>query len=508
MKAPSSALHRCMSSLSAIIVFMMTAGAAGLPHPLFAQQAYSQAEAVSHARLPNGAEVFLVENHAVPLVTVCVAFRGGASVQTPETAGLFHLYEHMMFNGNDKYPTKDAFTAGLKRMGTTSWNGATGREYINYYITVPSNRLEEAIDFWAHAVMAPRLDPAVLENEKKVVLNEIRGYHADPAQIAINALESRMFHEYPWRKNIDGPEYNIEKATVAQLAWIRDTWFVPSNMALMVGGDATLSQVLDIAEKAFGSWQGRPVPPIAEPPHSSVPGGIRLVSIEDQYYRGIAQVQFRWRGPDVTRSTFDTYVSDVFLFLLSSPSGPFKSSLMRTVFGLYDPEYIDFSYPTARDGANYIFSTYMLVQKPDQEEPLLKRVEDLRQKLRSEFEKIAADPESYFGAEALEEAKTKLVDQNIYALESAGSFVTSTLTFWWAVAGTDYFFDYETNCRKVSWDDISRLIRTYLVGEKQSAALVRVRTSTFSADPRGEAVRADLGYLKVNSTNAFWWQQQ
>ncbi|MCX8013476.1 MAG: hypothetical protein N3A02_04190, partial [Rectinema sp.] len=186
----------------------------------------------------------------------------------------------------------------------------------------------------------------------------------------------------------------------------------------------------------------------------------------------------------------------------------YKRQLMRTVFGLYDPEYIDFSYPTARDGANYIFSTYMLVQKPAQEDPLLKRVEALRQTLRREFETIAADPASYFGPEALEEAKTKLVDQNVFALESAGPFVTGTLTFWWAVAGTDYFFDYEANCRTVRWEDISRLIRTYLLDEQRAAALVRVRTSTYAADPRGEAVRAELGYIRITPENAFWWQQR
>jgi len=63
-----------------------------------------QLKAVQHAALDNGLEILVMENHAVPLVTVCIAFRGGAMAQTPETAGLFHLYEHMMFNGNDKYP--------------------------------------------------------------------------------------------------------------------------------------------------------------------------------------------------------------------------------------------------------------------------------------------------------------------------------------------------------------------------------------------------------------------
>ena len=492
--------------------------ALALPALVIAQSAAP----VQTATLANGLEVFVVENHAVPLVTVCVAFRGGAMAQSPETAGLFHLYEHMMFNGNDKYPTKDAFTAALNRMGTTSWNGATGREYINYYITVPTDKLADAIDFWAHAVMSPTLNATVLENEKQVVLNEIRGYHSDPSQIASNALESRMFSLYPWRKNIDGPESTIGSATVAQLRDIKKTYYVPSNMALLIGGDTSIEQVRALAKASFGSWAAAPQPVLGEPPQGPLPQGIRRVTSEDQFYRGIAQVQYRWRGPDVTRQTFDTYVSDVLLFLLSSPSGPFKSSIMRKVFGLYDASYIDFTYPTSRDGGNFIFSTYMLVQRPAAEEPVLQRVESLRATVMSEFAQIAKDPRAYFGEAALEEAKTKLVDQNIYALESAGSFVTDTLTFWWSTAGTDYFLNYETNCRAVTWNNISALIKKYLTGEPKNgqgdapsaaaapavATLVRLRTSTLGADPRMDAMIQDLGYTRVTPNNAFWWQQR
>jgi predicted Zn-dependent peptidase len=139
-------------------------------------------------------------------------------------------------------------------------------------------------------------------------------------------------------------------------------------------------------------------------------------------------------------------------------------------------------------------------------------VENLRKTVLGEFAQIAADPRAYFGDGALEEAKTKLVDQNIYALESAGSFVTDTLTFWWSTAGTDYFFNYEANCNKVTWDDISALIKKYLTGEEGQgsavATLVRLRTSTFGADPRMDAKISELGYTRVTAQNAFWWQQR
>jgi zinc protease len=202
-----------------------------------------------HRTLANGLEVFVVENHAVPLATVCVAFRGGASAQSPETAGLFHLYEHMLFDGNEKYPSQAEFMAALNRMGVANWNGATGAQYINYYITVPSDKLGEGIEFWSWAVKKPVFESGKLEREKQVVINEIRGYHTDPDHIAEEGLESRVFAGYPWRKNIDGPEDTIQKATIEQLQAIRAGYYIPKNTALLIGGD-----VKPEAAFAFSSW--------------------------------------------------------------------------------------------------------------------------------------------------------------------------------------------------------------------------------------------------------------
>ena len=459
-----------------------------------------------HETLANGLEVIVVENHAVPLATVCVAVRGAASAQTPENAGLFHLYEHMLFDGNEKYPTQAAFMAAIKRLGVANWNGETGDQYINYYITVPSARLADGVEFWSWALERPVFNEDKLEREKQVVINEIRGYHVDPGHIAENALESRIFTAYPWRKNIDGPEDNVQKATIAQLEDIRDRYYIPANSALLVGGDVKPQEVFALAEKFFGQWKGGSAPVIGEPPQGTFPPGVALVYPDKDFYRGVAELELRWRGPDVLRQTKDTYTSDVFLFLLSSPVGRFKSDLMKSGVGLYDPDYIGFGYPTSRDGGEYEFSSYLVVRDPSKEGHVLDRAEALRKVLKDEFELIRKDPAAYFGADELEKAKTKLVDQNLLSEEVAGSFVTEALTFWWSVATTDYFFGYEGNCRKVSWADISDLVGRYLA-DSPSASELRIRADAYAADPLAADREKALGYTEVGPDNAFWWQR-
>ena len=125
-----------------------------------------------HYVLDNGLELFVMENHAAPLAYIEIAIRAGGISQSEKNAGLFHLYEHMMFKGNTKYKTAAAVQRALKNLGVASWNGSTANEFINYFFTVPSSSLTEGLEFWSHAVRDPLLDPNELENEKKVVISE------------------------------------------------------------------------------------------------------------------------------------------------------------------------------------------------------------------------------------------------------------------------------------------------------------------------------------------------
>ena len=78
---------------------------------------------LSTKTLSNGLEVFVFRNTNVPLATVQITFRAGAVGQTPDTAGLFHLYEHMLFKGNDVYADEAALNAAMTELGVSGWNG-------------------------------------------------------------------------------------------------------------------------------------------------------------------------------------------------------------------------------------------------------------------------------------------------------------------------------------------------------------------------------------------------
>ncbi|HEU4878950.1 MAG TPA: insulinase family protein, partial [Gemmatimonadaceae bacterium] len=79
--------------------------------------------------LSNGLEVIVVENHGVPLATVEVDVKNGSFTQSPEYAGLAHMYEHMFFRANSKYPDPESFVGRAGDLGAV-FNGTTAEERV------------------------------------------------------------------------------------------------------------------------------------------------------------------------------------------------------------------------------------------------------------------------------------------------------------------------------------------------------------------------------------------
>src|SRR5215831_13434114 len=94
--------------------------------------------------LANGLEVIVVENHGVPLATVELVVKNGSFTQTPDYAGLAHVYEHMFFKSNKDYPDPEDFVARASKLGAL-FNASTKEEVVNYYLTVPSDSLDGAM---------------------------------------------------------------------------------------------------------------------------------------------------------------------------------------------------------------------------------------------------------------------------------------------------------------------------------------------------------------------------
>lgn len=452
-------------------------------------------------RLDNGLELFVLENHTVPLTRVQITFRCGSITQKPETAGLFHLYEHMLFKGNSRYRTETEFSAAMTDLGVAEWNGGTSTEYVTYYFTVPSAKTEAGLEFWSYAMREPLFDPAELAIEQGVVSNEINGYLSDPDRVYSAAMDKALFSKYPWRRDIGGNEAVVRSATVDTLRAIQSTYYLPNNAALFVGGDVDPEQVYAMARQWFGGWKAGADPWKTPPPAHPTPGvqqPVYLVYPDESLPDGIAYIETRYRGPDVVIEPKPTYAADVWGYLIQKPDGAFKTAVFDQVPGLYDKDYLGGYYYTQRDGGQVSFYTYCYV---DKDKPLATRAQTaFRDAITGQIAKMASDA-SYFSDAEFGVVKQKLEDEQILNLETPEKFI-ETLSFWWSVASTDYFFNYVPNMKRVARSDVAAFLGKFVLS---NVPVVAVRVNP--ADYKAEAdAFAQAGFSTVTADTAFWWK--
>ncbi len=453
-------------------------------------------------RLENGLELFVLENHSVPLARIQITFRCGSLTQNPETTGLFHLYEHMLFKGNSRYKTETEFSAAMTDLGVAEWNGGTSTEYVTYYFTVPSDKTEAGLEFWSYAMREPILDPDELAIEQGVVSNEINGYLSDPDRVYSAAVDKALFSKYPWRRDIGGSEKVVRSASSQALRDIQSTYYIPNNAALFVGGDVDPEQVYQMAKAWYGSWKPGADPWALPPPPHPTPGTsepVLLAFPDESLPEGIAYIELRYRGPDVVLEPAPTYAADVWGYLIQSPAGRFKTAVFELVPALYEKEYIGGYYYTQRDGGQVSFYTYCFV---DPAYPLAARAVTAFQQaiVSSEIPAMIKDA-SYFSDDEFAIVKQKMEDEQILNLETPEKFI-ATLSFWWAVASTDYFFNYVPTMRQVGRQDIAGFLGKYVLSNIPVIA-IRVNPKDYEAEAGN---LASSGFGLVNADNAFWWK--
>ena len=98
---------------------------------------------------------------------------------------------------------------------------ATDREATVYWVRVPRRETERAMEVLGELICRPALDPAEIDREREVIIEEIRGYLDDPSEFAQILFQQAMFGRSALGREICGEESDV-RALPAD--GIRDFW--------------------------------------------------------------------------------------------------------------------------------------------------------------------------------------------------------------------------------------------------------------------------------------------
>ncbi len=418
-------------------------------------------------KLKNGMELYVAENHTVPLAYVEIAVRGGGIGQTKENAGLFHLYEHMMFKGNAKYDTEEDIQSALTKLGVSSWNGTTNTEYVNYFFTVPSSKLKEGLEFWNYAIRTPKMDSREFEAEKKVVLSEIEGRKNDPSSVLAKFVNDTMFNEEPWATSPGGTADVVQNATIAQLKEIQKDYYIPNNAALFVGGDVNPDEVYALVKKIYGSWKKGKNPWTKNNKRYT-----KTPFEKTQFYvmpksdisPAIAAVTLVYRGPDAEYEREDTYAADLLSNAAERPDSYFKTYLTGlSELEIPGSDYIYSSYSSARR-LGLIMSGAVVLEP---EKNLAERGKVFAQNYYDAMNGVFAGSEE--DTKKLENSVHKRIYNKYLYDQEKFSELLSTVRFWWCCADAEYYYSYADKIKATEKTQVQNFLEKYI---KDAPALV------------------------------------
>ena len=205
-------------------------------------------------------------------VSVAAYVLAGSRLETAGQVGVAHFMEHLTFKGTRAYPSTRSISEAIEGVGG-SFNASTDRESTVYWVRVPLREVERAMDVVGELIVRPRLDDADIENERTVIIEEIRSYLDDPSEYCQILFQTAMFGDGPLGREICGEETDI---LALPEATIRDFWrsvYRPANTVVAVVGDLDHADALELAGTAFGTGNGA-IPGYAPAP--VLPAGPRI----------------------------------------------------------------------------------------------------------------------------------------------------------------------------------------------------------------------------------------
>ena len=396
--------------------------------------------------LANGLEVIVVENHGVPLATIEIDVKNGSFTQTPEYEGLAHMYEHMFFRANSKYPEPNQFWDKASDLGAV-FNGTTQEERVNYYMTAPSEKLGDVIELLAAAIEGPLFRRDELERERQVVIGEYDRNESSPFFALQREIDMKLYPGNYSRKNTIGDRQIVLTTTPEKMRFIQNKYYIPNNSTLIVAGDVNPANVFALAERALGSWNrgadpfvADPIPPI--PPLQKSEGVVVEAPV------GAVTVQVQWQGPSVGQDPKSTYAADVFSDVMNDPGSQFQQRLVDS--GLWQAV-----------GVNYYTLNHTgPITISGQTSP-----EHLREALAALYGEVAKfDTPGYFTSDELEAVKAHRAVTSAFDRERASGFA-HTLGFWWSVASLEYYMGYVDYMAQQTIGDLRAYARRYILGK-------------------------------------------
>ncbi|MDG4648589.1 pitrilysin family protein [Roseibacterium sp. SDUM158017] len=231
--------------------------------------------------LSNGLRIVVEPMPGLQSASVGLWVGAGGRHERAEQNGIAHFLEHMAFKGTARRSALQ-IAEEIEDVGGYI-NAYTSREVTAYYARVLKEDVALAVDLISDIVLNPAFEPAEIEVERGVILQEI-GQAADtPDDIIFDWLQEEAYPEQPLGRTILGPAERVRGFGRGDFDRFVAEHYGPGQLILSAAGAVDPAEILRLAERAFGH-----LPPSA--PATAEPG--RFAGGEKRVVKDLEQAHF------------------------------------------------------------------------------------------------------------------------------------------------------------------------------------------------------------------------
>ncbi len=293
--------------------------------------------------LNNGLRLFMSVNRDEPRVYTEIAVRAGSKHDPDDTTGLAHYFEHMMFKGTDQLGSLDwekekplldrieqlfeahraekdparkkALYAEIDRlsfeaaryvaandydklasaMGARGTNAYTWVEQTVYVNDIPANELERWFALESERFRRPVL--RLFHTELETVFEEYNINQDRDFRKTLKAMQEVLTPTHPYGTHTTiGRGEDLKNPSQTNIYRFFDQYYVPNNMAIVLCGDFDPHQAVALAERYFGRFTPKVLPPFCPEPQPPLTERVQ----RDVYGQEPAWIELGWRFAGAT----------------------------------------------------------------------------------------------------------------------------------------------------------------------------------------------------------------
>lgn len=387
-----------------------------------------------------GVEAWLVEDHSIPIISVDIAFRGGAALDPEDKFGLARFAMALLDEGAGDLDSQ-AFQARLEALAL-ELSFHAGRDTVGAGMRTLTGNRDEAFDLLRLALSEPRFDAEPVARVRNQIEAHLRQSAEDPGDLASRRFFAAAYPDHPYGQPVDGTLDTIATINVDDLRAFAGRRLARSNIVIGVVGDITAAALAPLLESTFANLPEQAAPDTVSEV-APKPGG--SVIVIDQ---AVPQSVILFGQKGVQRNDPEFYAATVLNYILGG--GSFTSRL----------------YEEVRESRGLAYSVSTHLQPLDHSSLLSggaatanERAAETVAIVREEWQRMA---ETGVTEEELNDAKTYLTGSFPLRFTNSRSIAGMLVGMQLYDLGIDYIDHRNDLIEAVTRDDVNRLARTLL----------------------------------------------